>query len=181
MEQIALALSLISFVGLAVASFIYSRYLPSYFAEKGKNLASKEDLAQLTDLVEKVKASHVAELERVKAALFSEGQITERRRRVYEDVCAALKIFIAGHSQTPQAKERFHEAYAAAWLWASDDVLDALNHLVKLLIRHGASQGFAEQNEQKEAYTTVILAMRKDVGFSGTGVQARDYQFVQFG
>lgn len=179
MDLIALILSLVSLVGLVVAGSILRGYLPSYIAEKGKNAASKEDLAELTNQVEKVKLLHAAELEGVKAALLSDGQVAERRRRIYEEVGAALRVFIAGNGSTSEAKERFYEAYAAAWLWASDDVLRALNHFVKLLIQHGASQGSAEQAEKSNAYAAIIFAMRKDAGFSGTNVQASDYQFVQ--
>lgn len=71
MESIALTLSLLSlcasiFVGLFVRS-----HLSAYLTEKGKNLASKEDLAHLTELVERVKAAHSAEMERLKAELQS--------------------------------------------------------------------------------------------------------------
>jgi len=180
MDLLALILSSVSLVGLVVAGSILRGYLPSYIAEKGKNAASQEDLAQLTDIVEKAKSFHASELERVKAELFSEGQVTERRRRIYEEMCSALRVFIAGHGCTTEVKERFHAAYAAAWLWASDDVLRALNHFVELQVQLGVNQGSVEEIEQKNAYAAVILAMRQDAGFSGTGIKASNYQFVRF-
>ncbi|MDY0390968.1 MAG: hypothetical protein RBQ88_08615 [Desulfobulbus oligotrophicus] len=180
MELIALVLSSLSVVGLAVAGLLFRSYLPSYFAEKAKNSASKEDIAHLTDLVESVKALHTSELERLKADLLAEGQITERRRRVYEEMCIALRVFISGHDGTPEMKERFHAAYAAAWLWASDSVLAALNHFIALQVQRVADPPSVDQPTLKSAYTSIVVEMRKDVGFSSTAVSGSDYQFVQF-
>ena len=64
MELAALVLSVLSLVGLGAAGLLLRGYLPSYVAEKGKNAASKEDLAHLTEVVEGTKALHTAEIER---------------------------------------------------------------------------------------------------------------------
>lgn len=157
---------------------LINRYLPSYATEKGKNLASKEDLANLTKIVEDVKSVYITDLEHVKAGLLSENQLIERRRHVYEEISLGLKILIAGHKSNEDAIERFHNAYATAWLWASDEVLTALNQLLKLQVSHGAHPNAHQQTEAKKSYTAVILAMRKDTGFSQTTAQAIDYQFV---
>ena len=180
MELIALVLSSLSIVGLVIAGLLLRGYLPSYVAEKGKNLASKEDLTHITDLVESVKALHTSELERLKADLLAEGQITERRRRVYEEMCSALRVFISGHGGTPEMKERFHSAYSAAWLWAADSVLVVLNHFIALQVQRAADPASVDQPTMKSAYTAIVVEMRKDVGFGGTAVSDSDYQFVQF-
>jgi hypothetical protein len=180
MELTALILSVVSLVGLAVAGLLLRGYLPSYVAEKGKNAASKEDLAHLTGIVEGTKALHAAEIERLKALLTAEGQVLERRRRIYEEMCGALRVFISGHGATPEAKERFHTVYAGAWLWASDAVLKALNQFIELQVLHAANPGAVGQERLKGAYTNVVVAMRKDAGFPATFVEAKDYHFVQF-
>lgn len=180
MELTALVLSILSVAGLFLAGVFLRGFLPSYILEKGKNAASKEDLAHLTELVEAVKALHLSEIERLKATLLAEGQITERRRRVYEEMCAALRVFISGHGDVPGTKERFHAAHAAAWLWASDSVLAALNHFIGLQVQHTADPGSIDQPIMKAAYTAVVLAMRKDAGFASTTIAASDYKFVQF-
>ncbi|MBI2470304.1 MAG: hypothetical protein HYV59_03565 [Planctomycetes bacterium] len=180
MELIALVLSSLSIAGLIIAGLLLRGYLPSYVAEKGKNLASKEDLAHLTDLVESVKALHTSELERLKADLLAESQVTERRRRVYEEMCTALQVFISGHGETLEMKDRFHAAYAAAWLWASDRVLVPLNHFIALQVQHTADPASVDQSILKGAYTAIVVEMRKDVGFGSTVATGSDYQFVQF-
>ncbi len=77
-------------------------------------------------------------------------------------------------------KERFHAAYAAAWLWASDSVLVALNHFIALQVKRAANPASVDQSTMKSAYTAIVIEMRKDVGFGSTVVPGSDYQFVQF-
>lgn len=180
MEITALVLSILNLLGLAIAVLFLRGYLPSYFTEKGKNAALKEDLANLTAVVEGVKALHTSEIERLKAMLLTEGQVTERRRRVYEEMCVALRVFQAGHGDTLEAKERFHSAHAAAWLWASDGVLAALNQFIRVQVQHSSNLGSIDQVRMKSTYTAVVLAMRMDVGFPNTNATESDFQFVQF-
>ena len=166
-------------VGLVVG-LLYRQFFPAYLSEKGRNTASKEDLDQLTHLVESAKATYTSEIERLKAGLLSEGQVTERRRRVYEEMCLSLRVFSAGADHAKEANERFLAAYAAAWLWASDPVLEALNSFVELQVQHAAHPGSVQQPSLKTAYASIILTMRKDAGFADTLASAGRYQFVQF-
>jgi len=180
MEISPTVLSIIVLMVVFVFGALLRGFLPAYFTEKGKNLASKEDVTHLTDLVEKVKALHTSEIEHLKANLLAEAQVIERRRHVYEEVCAALRIFITGHGNSAEAKDHFHASYSVAWLWASDSVLEALNIFVKRQIQFAADPSSIDQNSLKEAYAAIILAMRRDVGFVGTNVDGTNYQFVQF-
>ena len=180
MELTSLVLSIAAFVSLSVATLLWRSLIPSYIAEKAKNLASKEDLAHLTKTVESIKAEHTSEIERLKASLLAEAQVTERRRRVYEEMCNSLRVFIDGHDGTEEGKKKFYAAYAAAWLWASDEVLGELNRFIALQRQFAADRGSVPQQQLKAAYASTVLAMRKDAGFPGTSVQGASYQFVQF-
>jgi hypothetical protein len=180
MELVALVLSIAACVGLAVAVLLWRGFLHAYVAEKAKNLASKEDLAHLTNVVESIKATHTSEIERLKATLAAEAQITERRRHVYEEMCSALRVFIDGHGSSDEAKNEFHIAYAAAWLWASDEALDQMNRFIALQRQFSADPASVSQQQLKVAYAASVLAMRRDVGFAGTTIQAASYHFVQF-
>lgn len=180
MEQLALILSILACLGLAIATVLWRNFMPAYVTEKAKNLASKEDLAQLTRIVEDIKTSHTAEIERLKASLSTEAQITERRRKVYEEMCGALRVFIEGHNDPAASKDSFHAAYASAWLWASDEALDNLNRFIALQRQRKDDENSVSQTQLKIAYADIVLAMRKNVGFSGTTILATSYQFVQF-
>ena len=180
MELTALLLSIAACAGFLVAALLWRGFLPAYAAEKAKNLAAKEDLAHLTTVVEGIRASHTAEIERLKSVLAAESQVTERRRCVYEEVCSALRVFVDGHENSDEAKTRFHSAYAVAWLWASDEAVGELNRFIALQRQHASSPSSVPQLQLKSAYVGVVLAMRKDAGFPLTTVDAASYQFVQF-
>lgn len=182
MEQILLILFVAAVVGLSIGIMLWKMFVPEYLAEKAKNLASKEDLAQLTAVVESVKASHSVELERLKATLVVEAQIMELRRKVYEEMCDALRVFIDGHGGVgiEEAKRKFYTVYATAWLWASDEVINELNHFIALQIQFASDRTSVPQHQLKVSYASTVLAMRKDVGFPNTIVEEGSYQFVQF-
>lgn len=127
-----------------------------------------------------VRTSNAAALERLKSDLAVVGQVTERRRGAYEEICAALRVFISGHEQDLRAKERFHAAYAGAWLWLPDDGINALNRFLELQRRLADVPGSVRQDEVKSSYGEVVLAMRKHAGFEDTTVRGADYQFVSF-
>ena len=50
-----------------VGLFLLKHYLPAYLSEKGKNLATKEDIAEITREVERVRHEYNAILEELKA------------------------------------------------------------------------------------------------------------------
>jgi hypothetical protein len=49
--------------------FTVKNFLPSYFSEKAKNLATKEDVGAITEKVEKIKSEFVKDIEFIKADL----------------------------------------------------------------------------------------------------------------
>ena len=54
--SVQLLLQLLILVGLAVLIIVLKKALPSYLSEKGKNLATKQDIEEITRKVESVKA-----------------------------------------------------------------------------------------------------------------------------
>src|SRR6266568_1984885 len=55
MEKAILVLQGIMVLGIGALVLFIRNYLPTYAAEKGRNLATKEDIAKITDEVERVK------------------------------------------------------------------------------------------------------------------------------
>lgn len=180
MNTLALALSIINFVVIGILTLYGKHYLTSYFSEKGKNLASKEDLHEITDKVEKIKSQYSSEIERLKSKLQAESTFLQKRRRVYEDIASALRVFISGHQQDQTAKDKFLQAYATAWLWAPDAVLSLLNEFLKKQILYTQQPGSVPQADLKALYASCILEMRKDAGFPQTQVPHSEFQFVSF-
>jgi hypothetical protein len=57
MEIILIILQVLTLLAVGIVVLIYKYSLPSYLSEKGKNLATKQDIAEITREVESVKAS----------------------------------------------------------------------------------------------------------------------------
>lgn len=63
-------------IAICFSYFLINKSIPSYFSEKGKNLATKQDIGDITDEIESVKKIHQGELEELKASLAKEREIT---------------------------------------------------------------------------------------------------------
>ena len=129
-----------------IISLLLNKFLPGYLSEKGKNLATKEDISQITEKIESVKSIYS-----------NEDKVLERRRQIYEEIVSALRIFISGHGISTEQKEKFYEAYASAWLWAPDSVLIKLNTFVEQQIKYTEKTEITNQETMKKQYgvTTV--------------------------
>jgi len=155
-------LLVIALLGIVNAWLTYSK-------EKGKNLATKEDIKELTRRVEAVKF----EFE-------NKGQIHAQQRQVYAEIAAASRVFLAGGVASAEAKERFLEAYNLAWLWAADEVLDRMIEFLNLQIQHAKVP--QDPDEIKLAYSRLMVTMRSDAAvLKGNRTRKTDeYQFVRF-
>ena len=72
METLSLLLSFAAAFGL----FLFIKhYFPTYFRDKASNLAEKEDLGELADLVKKIKFDDEAQFEKIKTDLKEESQM----------------------------------------------------------------------------------------------------------
>ena len=76
-------------IGACVASFIawllIKNYLPSYLSEKGKNLATKEDVAQITRQVEEVRHEYAALVEKLRARQQLRMAAVDRRLQAHQE------------------------------------------------------------------------------------------------
>lgn len=90
--EIASAIGLIAFV--AVALLYWRSYLPAYFHEKAKNLATKEDVQQITEAVESVKNKFEQDNERLRHSLERSNHVTkfqfEKEYDLYREMWASL-------------------------------------------------------------------------------------------
>lgn len=180
METIATILSCFSLLGVIIIYLLRGQFLASYLAEKGKNFASKEDFENVTAKLENLKTENTKIIEHEKARLLSESQVNERKRHAYEEISSSLHVFISGRKTTEYEKDSLHKAYDAAWLWASDEVLIALNYFIKIQIKNTSHPNSVSQINMRTAYAHIIFAMRKDIGFTNTIIKPEDYQIVSF-
>lgn len=79
-------LNLVVPFGLGVGiTLLCKRYLPSYFSQKGKNLATREDIALITHEVERVRHDYRALLEELKARHQLRTAALDRRLQAHQE------------------------------------------------------------------------------------------------
>lgn len=69
MDALILVLQIVILLGFVVGALLLKAYIPSYLRQKGENLASKEDIGEITGEIEKARAAYTSQLETLKAEL----------------------------------------------------------------------------------------------------------------
>lgn len=69
MDTIRLVADVALLTALAIVGYLLKNYLPSYFGEKGKNLATKEDISEITEKIESVRTQYSSAIERLRVDL----------------------------------------------------------------------------------------------------------------
>jgi hypothetical protein len=106
----SLILQILLIGGIIAASLFLKNFLPSYVTEKGRNLATKQDIAAITKEVESVKAFYTREIEHLRSSLTvlanQRSAFDEQRRKAlfqFFDDCVALTFdrLTANHGDFP--------------------------------------------------------------------------------
>lgn len=71
--------------------FWFKNYFPAYFKKKGENLATKEDIGEITKIVKYVEVNLNKELEKFKSDLSIEREFSTKRK--FEERDAILKFW----------------------------------------------------------------------------------------
>lgn len=126
-------LQVLILLGIAALWLVARKYLPTYAAEKGKNLATKEDIGEITRIVEAVKSQGATELELLRGALSQtsgwRSSLAEKEREVivdFFDDCVDLII--------DKAKKNFGEMLGdpvSSLVTYQTNVQDLLTTIVK--------------------------------------------------
>lgn len=113
-------------IAIGIAVLIWRSFFPGYLTEKGKNLATKEDIEVITDKIEGVRAQYTADLERHRSELnriafehstrFS--KLHERRveaidgmyKRLVRTMNAFYPLLISGEEEKEDVQRRASEA-----------------------------------------------------------------------
>mgnify|MGYP005985056201 FL=1 len=178
MEILSLGSSILSVITITILGWFAKSYFPNYLKEKAKNTATKEDLEEITEIVETIKKSHNIEIEKLKAELNNQDKMLEKRKNIYENIVDSLRIFISGHESDADIKKKFYKTYSSAWLWAPDHVLLSLNDFLDMQVKLVKFPDTVTQEDAKVLYENVVIEMRKDVGFQETEIS--NYRFFNF-
>lgn len=105
-----LIVSLLSIIAVAVSVLLWRSYFPAYAAEKAKNLATREDVQEITRRVEEVKTLYAAQikdlehqnalvLERLRADQQLRMAAAEKRLAVHQEAFTLWKkLLMSAHS-----------------------------------------------------------------------------------
>ena len=92
-----------------------------------------------------------------------------------------MRIFLGSATGAERENERaFLNAYDTCFLWASDDVLQALGAFLDLQMEHAANPDPANELRMQALYGGCLTAMRKDAGFPDSAIDRTDYRVVRF-
>lgn len=69
MEIFLQILNVLVLVGLCIIVLLAKNYFPSYLSKKASNIATKEDIGEITNKVEGIKVSYQIELEKIRASI----------------------------------------------------------------------------------------------------------------
>ena len=169
MEIYITIINIIIFLSIWLVFLISRHYFPSYIKEKGRNLATKEDIADITKKMEEVRIEFA-----------SKSHTLIKKRETYEKITRGMQVFIQGRPVTDSEKKEMLEAYSIAWLWANDTVLKKLNYHLKLQLMKSNDAKSVDQKELKKSYRECILEMRKDSGYQDTDQKEEDFLFIHF-
>ncbi len=89
-----------------------------------------------------------------------EESILKYKEEKYANLLVLLQGFV-GSTATSETKRKFFEEQYKSWIYSSDEVIEAINEMVKLVID---SRGNAPNPQQgRKVVGNIVLAMRKDL------------------
>lgn len=177
MSLLSCIMLLLQAITLLVIGWLIKSYFPSYFSEKGKNLATKEDVGRITDEVERVRLLYAVDLERTKNELqqgieltkhqLSRALETSNRRedlriQAYVDFIKGVTgITIAQRTIEPSSESEYVRLLADAKvriaIYGSKEVAELLAYFVE---EHGA----LTNDSAMRSLVDVIRKMREENG-----------------
>ena len=95
--------SLGALFAVGVFLLVIKYYFPTYFAEKGKNLATKEDIASITREVESVRHEYSALLEELRARHQLRTASLDRRLQAHQEAFTQWRALVTGIIESKNA------------------------------------------------------------------------------
>jgi len=118
---------------LTVFGLVFKNYLSNYASEKGKNLATKEDIASITNEVERIRHEYNSALEQMRAQNQMRTASLDRRLEAHQEAFARWRSLVGNPDEVhkailecqdwweknclylePEVRQAFVEAYVGA-------------------------------------------------------------------
>jgi len=140
-------LDVIEILLILIVGLLIYKYLPSYFTEKGKNLATKEDIGDITRKVEEVKTEFIkvssehqirfSKLHEKRAEIIAE--LYRRLNNFHWAVCAFLRDFHTTKNDKKEFKKlddksyEFTDYFHNHRIYFNENICSKINELVDAL------------------------------------------------
>ena len=92
----------------------------------------------------------------------------------YSNLLILLQGFV-GKTTSGETKKKFFEEQYKSWLYSSDEVVQSINEMVKLVIESRGKE--PEPEKGKKAVGGIVLKMRKDL-LGKTKLGFKDFQYT---
>src|SRR5947209_1653416 len=103
-----------------------------------------------------------------------EQAILKFKEEKYTNLLLLLQGFI-GQTVSMETKRKFFEEQYKSWLYSSDDVVEAINNMVGLIIEERGRK--PDPKRGVEVVGNIVLAMRKDL-LVKTRLRADDFRYT---
>lgn len=100
--------------------------------------------------------------------------IIKFREEKYSNLLILLQGFV-GNTVSYETKKKFFEEQYKSWVYCSDEVVLAINNLVRLVIDSEGKE--PNPNEGRKAIGNIVLAMRKDL-LGKTTLTYKDFRYT---
>lgn len=125
-------------IGVGITLLILKYYVPGYLAEKGKNLATKEDVEEITKKVESVRTEHALLLEAVKSRNQMKFAAIDKRLETHQRAFALWRD-LYGKIHNPKVIDvvnECHEFWNTHCLYLEPEVREAFALAYQSAARH---------------------------------------------
>ena len=143
----------------AIVISVLITYFISYFKEKAKNLATKEDIQEITEKIESIKHDYNKQLEEFKHDYNKQLEEFKQEQLIRYKAEIVAKV-IAEWISNPADNKRLHQLTFEAFLWLPDDICHELS---KRLCNKDDALPFKE----------ILIATRKHL-LKETNLEARE-------
>jgi hypothetical protein len=171
-------------ISLIIICTLWRKYISSYLGEKGKNLATKEDIKAITEEVEAVKAQYTRSVEEFRNALARELELSKISRAELqihktEQFVKLIEYFnmllsdkkVQEQIRTDEKKKRelgsnLTDLGVKLFFFASDNTVKKFVNWRVYLLKH------REGNEDAllfiRMYAEFVVELRRDLGYTDT-------------
>lgn len=177
----------------------FRKYLSSYLSQKAKNLAQKEDIDKITEIVEDIKSNHAKELEEFKNELNRElellkidrTQVTIHKTEQILECFKFFRDFLSNDEKTnnrfnskkemKKINDKFVELAVKLFFFAGDNVVKRFLNFRLLVLKTGSESNTLKVDEKKlqmellKEYGKLFAELRIDLGYKDTECDYNDF------